>query len=43
MTRWPEAKITKIKRKQQNWLLKWIATAHGTQQDLAILAILRQP
>jgi hypothetical protein len=41
----PEADITKIKRKrkQQNWLLNWIATAHGTQQGLALLAILRQP
>jgi hypothetical protein len=43
--RTPEADITKIKRKrkQQNWLLNWIVTAHGTQQGLAILAILRQP
>jgi hypothetical protein len=41
----PEADITKIKRKrkQQNWLLNWIVTAHGTQQGLALLAILRQP
>jgi len=41
----PEADITKIKRKrkQQNWLLNCIVTAHGTQQGLALLAILRQP
>jgi alpha-beta hydrolase superfamily lysophospholipase len=41
----PEADITKIKRKrkQQNWLLNWIVTAHGTQQGLALLAVLRQP
>jgi hypothetical protein len=39
----PKANITKINRKQQNWLRNWIVTAHGTQQGLAILAILRQP
>ncbi len=40
-----EADLTKIKRKrkQQNWLLNCIVTAHGTQQGLALLAILRQP